>query len=97
MVKMEFTFRVTRSRPSATQGAARVYLNDEEVAYFGDKIELVEKGRRYYGEMYDSTDGGAGWASVTPDSDYVCAALFHAHEERFSDKIRRILTDDDSL
>lgn len=84
---MEFTFTVRRSRQSVTQGMATVYLNGKEVISFGDKIELIENGKPYYGEKIGD------WASVKPDTDFIKGTLFHPYDStyHYSEKVKEIL------
>lgn len=60
-----------RDRQSVTQGSLTVYANGEEVATFGDNIQLVKDGETYYGELI------GGWASKTPDGAAIRALLYN--------------------
>lgn len=82
-----FVFKVERVRGSVTQGVARVYLNGEQVAEFNDTIELLKDGEKFYGENI------GGWASRTPDAEFVKGVLFHPYDDyyKFSEKVREIL------
>ena len=85
-----FIFTVRRVRGSVTQGVAKVYLNGEEVAEFDDKIELLKDDEKFYGENI------GGWASRTPDADFVKGVLFHPYDDfyKYSEKVREILNRD---
>lgn len=84
---VKYIFTVDRLRGSVTQGAAKVYLNGEEVAEFDDKIELLKDGESYYGENI------GGWASRTPDADFIKGVLFHPFDAyyKYSEKVKEIL------
>ena len=83
----KYIFTVDRVRGSVTQGAAKVYLNGEEVAEFNDKIELLKDDEKFYGENI------GGWASRTPDADFIKGVLFHPIDDyyRHSEKVKEIL------
>lgn len=68
---MILDFTVKRERYSATQGNATVYLNGEKILALADEIKLIKDGETYYGENID------GWASATPDNDFINSVLFH--------------------
>lgn len=70
-------FEVKRIRRSVTQGAAEIWCNGERFASFGDDMKIIEPGEKYYGEII------TGWASMTPDAQFIKAALFHQHENRY--------------
>lgn len=74
-MKLEIT--VERKRLSATQGEAAVYFNGVFVQSFGDRIELVEQGKRYFGQVI------GGWASVVPDIDFIRGTLIHDYEKAY--------------
>lgn len=84
---MTLEFTVKRHRNSVTQGFATVYLNGQEVVTFGDKIELIKDGQAFYGENI------GGWASVTPDENFIKGVLFHPYDDyyHYSDKVKKIL------
>lgn len=84
---MTFEFTVKRERSSVTQGSATVYLNGEKVLTFADEIKLIKDGQTCYGENI------GGWASTTPDSDFINATLYHPLDSvyHFSDKIKEII------
>lgn len=84
---MVLDFTVKRNRQTVTQGEATVYLNGEKVVTFGDKIELIKDGQAYYGENI------GGWASTTPDNDFINGVLFHPLDSvyHYSDKVKEII------
>lgn len=84
---MTLKFTVKRERGSVTQGSATVYLNGEKILTFADEIKLIKDGQTYYGENID------GWASTTPDSDFINGVLFHPYDSvyHYSDKIKEII------
>ena len=84
---MTLEFTVERHRNSVTQGTATVYLNGEKVFTFGDKIELIKDGQPFYGENI------GGWASVTPDENFIKGVLFHPYDNIYhtSDNVKKIL------
>lgn len=84
---MQVIFAVERVRRSVTQGEAKVYCNGEYLFTFGDKIELIKPGQKYYG------DNIGGWASVKPDSAFINGVLFHPldHIYHYSDKVKQII------
>lgn len=75
---MILDFKVKRERYSATQGNATVYLNGEKILTLADEIKLIKDG-----ENID------GWASITPDNDFINSVLFHPLDSvyYYSDKI----------
>ena len=83
----QFVFTVERSRGSVTQGMAKVFLNGEEVMEFGDNIELIHDGDKYYGQKIGD------WASKTPDEAFIKGTLFHPLDSyyKYSEKVREIL------
>ena len=78
---------VRRNRPSVTQGSASVYINGEKVFTFGDEIEMIKPGEKYYGEMI------GGWASKKPDANFIRGVLFHPYDGLYhcSDKAKEII------
>lgn len=76
---MKYVIEVKRSRPSVTQGSAEVYVNGEEMISFNDDIKLIKPNEKYYGDLI------GGWASVTPDEEFIKGMLFH------SEKFRKVL------
>lgn len=84
---MKYVIEVRRSRPSVTQGFATVCVNGIDMMTFGDDIELVKDGQRWYGDKI------GGWASTTPDESFIKGMLFHPFEEfyRYSEKFRKML------
>lgn len=84
---MILDFTVKRERSSVTQGSATVYLNGEKVLTFADEIKLIKGGQTYYGENID------GWASTTPDSDFINGVLFHPLDNtyHYGDKVKEII------
>lgn len=87
---MKLEIEVKRIRFSVTQGEAVVYVNGEEVIKFRDKIEFIKEGQPYYSEKI------GGWASVTPDADFIKGLLWHPFEScyHYSDKVKAILDAD---
>lgn len=85
---MTLDFTVKRERPSVTQGSATVYLNGEKVLTFADEIKLIKDSQTYYGENI------GGWASTTPDSDFIKGVLFHPLDSvyHYSDKVKEIIS-----
>lgn len=83
---MEFVFKVKRKRRSVTQGEATVSLNDIEILTFADNIELISKGKDYFGKNI------GGYASTVPDVDFVKAAIYHKCDNiyRYSDKVKEV-------
>ena len=83
---MEFKITVERHRPSVTQGMASVLINGVKVMDFVDTIEMVKPGEKYYGENF------GGWASKTPDSNFVIGMLFHPHDDIYknSEKAKKV-------
>ena len=81
------TFEVRRNRPSATQGSATVYLNGQEIITFGDEIQMIHPGEKYYGPLIGD------WASVTPDYHFIRALLWHNLDSvyHYSDKPKAII------
>ncbi len=84
---MEIKITVERRRGSVTQGMADVLINGEKVAEFGDTIELIHPGEKYYGELIGN------WASRKPDTAFIRGLLFHPHDEVYhiSDKAKAAL------
>lgn len=86
--KITLDFEVKRVRSSATQGGVKVYCNGEFITDFGDEMELIKPGQKYYGPIC------GGWASTTPDCKFIYATLFHQYDDIYhiSEGVRRILT-----
>ena len=84
---MILDFTVKRERYSVTQGNATVYLNGEKILVFADEIKIIKDGETYYGENI------GGWASTTPDKDFINGVLFHPLDSvyHYSDKIKEII------
>ena len=84
---MKIEIEVRRTRMSATQGEAKVYINGHYVMSFGDKIELLKEGEPYFGEKI------GGWASKESDTSFVRGMLCHNYEEiyRFHEKMGAVL------
>lgn len=84
---MKYVIEVKRSRPSVTQGSAEVYVNGEVIISFNDEIKLIRCGEKYYGDLI------GGWASVTPDEEFIKGMLFHPYDEYYchSEKFRKVL------
>lgn len=68
---MRVNIEVKRHRSSVTQGIAMVFINGTCAITFDDKIELIKKGEKYYGEII------GGWASVKPDMAFITGLFFH--------------------
>lgn len=85
----EVTLRieVCRNRPSVTQGSATVYVNGIEAITFGDEIEMIRPGEKYYGPLIGD------WASKKPDANFIHGMLYHPYVElyHFSKKVREII------
>ena len=62
---------VKRTRGSVTQGMVYVHINGENVCSFGDTIEIIAPGQKYYGENI------GGWASTKPDSAFIKGLFYH--------------------
>ena len=85
--EITLTFSVERVRGSVTQGEATVYINGEKAVTFGDEIELIGRGERYYGPII------GGWASKKPDSAFINGLLWHPYDclYFYSDKAKTII------
>ena len=53
---MNITISVVRYRNSVTQGGAYVLVNGERVIEFGENIQLIKPGEKFYGENIDGYD-----------------------------------------
>lgn len=86
---MEIKITVERRRGSVTQGSAVVLINGTPAATFGDTIELIAPGEKYYGEII------SGWASKTPDTNFVLGMLCHPYDEIYHlrDLAKKVLED----
>lgn len=84
---MEFKITVERRRSSVTQGMVDVLVNGVKVMDFGDTIELIKPGEKYYGELIGN------WASTVPDIVFVRGMLYHPHDDiyHYSDRVRAAL------
>lgn len=84
---MKYVIEVKRNRPSVTQGSAEVYVNGEEMISFNDEIILIKPNEKYYGDLI------CGWASETPDEEYIKGMLFHPFDEYYhhSEMFRKVL------
>lgn len=84
---MEIKITVERRRGSVTQGMADVLVNGEKVMDFGDTIELLKPGEKYYGPNI------GGWASKTPDTTFVLGMLYHPYDSNYhySDLVKQAL------
>ena len=84
---MEIRITVERRRSSVTQGTATVLVNGEKIMDFGDKIEIIPPGGKYYGELIGD------WASVEPDVSFITGALYHPHDEcyKLSELVKKAL------
>ena len=78
---------VRRIRPSVTQGEVKVYVNGIEAATFGDDIELIHPGEKYYGPIIGD------WASKKPDVGFIRGMFFHPYDNIYhvSDKVKGII------
>lgn len=77
---MEIKITVERRRSSVTQGMVDVLINGEKVMDFGDTIEWINPGDKYYGEMIGH------WASTVPDTQFILGLLFHPFDELYKYK-----------
>lgn len=84
---MKYVIEVRRGRLSVTQGYAIVCVNGIEMMTFGDEIEMIKDGQRWYGDKI------GGYASTTPDESFIKGMLFHPFEEyyQYSAKFRKML------
>ena len=84
---MKLEFEVKRNRMSVTQQEAHVYCNGEFITNFGDEPKMIKPGEKYYGELV------GGWASTTPDAQFIYATLFHKYDDIYhiSEGVRNIL------
>lgn len=84
---MEIKITVERRRSSVTQGMADVLINGVKVMDFGDTIELIKPGEKYYGELIGN------WASTVPDIAFIRGMLYHPHDGiyHYSDRVRAAL------
>lgn len=84
---MEFKITVERRRSSVTQGMADVLINGVKVMDFGDTIELIKPGEKYYGSLIGN------WASKTPDIAFIRGMLYHPYDNmyNYSDRVRAAL------
>jgi len=82
MMKVEF--EVKRYRQSVTQGMVDILINGEKVMDFGDKIEMIQDGEKYYGEKIGN------WASKIPDTKFIIGTLYHAYDDvyHYSDRVK---------
>ena len=87
---MKIIIEVKRERPSVTQGSAVIYINGEKIISFFDDIKLIKDGQKYYGENI------GGWASTTPDSDFIKGLLYHPYDDCYhhKDKFLKKLTEE---
>lgn len=84
---MEIKITVERRRSSVTQGMVDVLINGEKVMDFGDTIEWINPGDKYYGEMIGH------WASTVPDTQFILGLLFHPFGElyKYSERAKTAL------
>lgn len=84
---MKLEIEVKRIRQSVTQGEAAVYVNGEKVVQFGDDIQMVEPGQKFYGEKI------CNWASTKPDAAFIKGLLWNPFDDmyHYSDKVKAIL------
>ena len=87
---MEIKITVERRRGSVTQGSAVVLINGTPAVTFGDTIELIKPGEKYYGELI------GGWASKTPDTSFILGMLTHPHENiyRLCEKAHKLIEEE---
>ena len=80
---MQLNYEIKRIRFSVTQGSTEVYLNNQLLITFSDKIEI--------GGVYGENIGG--WASVVPDENFIKAVLFpfFANKEAIEKRTKEIL------
>lgn len=85
--KFTLEFEVRRVRASVTQQEAHVYCNGQFVTNFMDEPKILKQGEKYYGPIC------GGWASTTPDAQFIHGALFHIHDDIYhiSDKVRKLI------
>lgn len=78
------TIEVKRRRISLVQGEADIYVNSQFVMTFGDTIQLISPGKKYYGERIGN------WASVIPDSAFIKGLFYHPYDlvYHYSDKAK---------
>lgn len=74
---MDIQITVKRRRMSVTQGMADVYVNGIRVMSFGDTIEIIKEGEKYYGELIGN------WASKIPDTRFVIGMLYHPYDNLY--------------
>lgn len=72
---MKLEIEVRRNRISVTQGFAEVWMNGERVVSFGDEIEIIPEGEKFYGPLI------GGWASRKTDSGFIIGAMRYAFPE----------------
>jgi len=84
---MEFTITVNRRRGSVTQGEVDVLINNVKIMSFGDTIELIKPGDKYYGELIGN------WASTVPDISFIRGMLYHPFDDmyHYSDRVKKAL------
>lgn len=84
---MDIKITVKRRRMSVTQGMADVYINDVLVMSFGDTIEMIKEGEKYYGKLIGN------WASKIPDTRFVIGMLYHPYDElyHYSERVKKVL------
>lgn len=84
---MVLNFKVKRVRMSATQQEAHVYCNGKFITNFADKVEMIKRGEKYYGELV------ADFASTTPDAKFIHATLFHKYDDFYhiSDGVQKVI------
>lgn len=77
---------VERVRMSATQGEAKVFINDVFILSFGDKIVLPKKDAN---PSDYSGDNIGGWVSSEPDSAFFLGLIWHPldHAYQYSKKV----------
>ena len=87
---MKLEIEVVRRRFSVTQGQADVLINGKTAISFGDKIEYIEEGETYYGDLIGN------YASKKPDADFIRGLLWHPYEKvyHYSDKAKEIIEEE---
>ena len=80
--------KVVRHRSSVTQGYATVYINDTKIVTFGDDIEIIKEGQQYYGDMI------GGWASTTPDADFIKGVFNIPCNSEYRDKAIEVIIEE---
>ncbi len=87
IAKINLEFVVRRNRPSAAQGTATVFVNEQELITFADEIKIIRRGEQYYGELIGD------WASKKPDVNFILGLLFNPMDEvyHYSDQVKALI------